>query len=178
MMSGFARLATVSALGVYLLIVFGAVVRVTGSGLGCPDWPLCHGRLIPPAELSAIIEYLHRSVAVLVGLPLAALFAATWLRQRQAATVFRAVNLLMLLLIPQILLGREVVLRELPPPLVAVHLANALLIMALAILTAAEAAFGPGTPMPSASSTRLPESRRRRRGSSTSSPRRRPSPGR
>jgi protoheme IX farnesyltransferase len=144
-MSGYARLATVSAVGVYLLIVFGAVVRVTGSGLGCPDWPLCHGGLVPPAELTAIVEYVHRTVAVVVGLPLTALFVATWMRQRHARSVFWSVNLLMLLLIPQVLLGREVVLRELPPPLVAIHLANALAIMALATLTAAQAAFGAGT---------------------------------
>src|SRR5947207_4529579 len=97
----FRRLAWATAAATYLLIVFGAVVRVTGSGLGCPDWPLCHGRLVPPAEVAAIVEYLHRSVAALVGLPLAALFVATWRRQRHATTVFRAVNLLMLLLIPQ-----------------------------------------------------------------------------
>jgi heme A synthase len=100
-MSGYARLATVSAVGVYLLIVFGAVVRVTGSGLGCPDWPLCHGRLVPPAETTAIIEYVHRTVAAVVGLPLTGLFVATWLRQRHARSVFWSVNLLMLLLIPR-----------------------------------------------------------------------------
>src|SRR5215212_3497996 len=108
-MTGFRALALVAASATYLLIVFGAVVRVTGSGLGCPDWPLCHGRLIPPAEVSAITDYVQRSLAALVGLPLAALFVATWRRQRHATTVFRAVNLLVLLLIPQILLGREVV---------------------------------------------------------------------
>src|SRR5438132_7161431 len=144
-MSGFARLAVVSAVGIYLLIVFGAIVRVTGSGLGCPDWPLCHGRLIPPLEVTAIVEYTHRTIAALVGVPLVALLVVAWTRQRHARSVFRSVNLMMALLIPQVLLGREVVLRELPPALVAVHLAIALSILALAILATCEAAFGPGT---------------------------------
>src|SRR5262245_50967724 len=115
----------------------GAVVRVTGSGLGCPDWPLCHGRLLPPADFHAIVEYVHRTIAALVGVPLALLFLSAWRSQRRDRLVFRSVNLMLLLLVPQVLLGREVVLRELPPMLVAVHLAIALSIIALAVVVAA-----------------------------------------
>ncbi len=53
----------------YLLIVAGGVVRVSGSGLGCgikgQDWPLCHGRLVPPADLATVIEFSHRMLATL-----------------------------------------------------------------------------------------------------------------
>jgi protoheme IX farnesyltransferase len=135
-MTSFARIAAVSAVGIYLLIVMGAVVRVSGSGLGCPDWPLCHGQLLPPPEFHAIVEYVHRTIAALVGVPLLLLLAAAWRGQRGDRLVFRSVNLMMLLLVPQVLLGREVVLRELPAMLVAVHLAMALLIMALAVIVA------------------------------------------
>jgi protoheme IX farnesyltransferase len=137
--SRFARLATVAAVGVYLLIVMGGVVRVSGSGLGCPDWPLCHGQLLPPADLHAIVEYAHRTIAAVVGVPLGLLFLAAWRSQRRDRLVLCAVNLMMVLLVPQVLLGREVVLRELPPMLVAVHLAIALTIMALAIVVATTA---------------------------------------
>ena len=50
------------------LIVLGSIVRTTGSGLACPDWPLCHGHLLPPMEFNAIVEWLHRFVALLVSL--------------------------------------------------------------------------------------------------------------
>ena len=48
----------VTVICVFLLIILGSVVRVTDSGLGCPDWPLCYGKILPPLEMTAIIEYL------------------------------------------------------------------------------------------------------------------------
>src|SRR5438045_9693251 len=79
----FRRLAWATAAATYLLIVMGAVVRVTGSGLGCPDWPLCHGRFVPPLETTAIIEYAHRLLGAVVSPLILALFSAAWLTRRR-----------------------------------------------------------------------------------------------
>jgi len=61
-------LAWAAAIATYLLIVLGAVVRITGSGLGCGnDWPVCHGRLFPSFDdLTTLIEWNHRLVAAIV----------------------------------------------------------------------------------------------------------------
>src|SRR5260221_14035201 len=60
-------LAWTAAAATYLLIVLGAVVRITGSGLGCGDhWPLCNGHLFPPLDdIGTVIEWSHRLGAAL-----------------------------------------------------------------------------------------------------------------
>ena len=72
--------ATVAAVG---QVTLGGVVRATGSGLGCPDWPLCHGRIIPPLDAAALIEYSHRVSASVLGLLVLALAALAWTTYRK-----------------------------------------------------------------------------------------------
>src|SRR5690242_21867521 len=74
----FRRLAFTTALFAYLQIAVGGLVRVSGSGLGCPDWPLCHGRPYPSADIHSIIEYSHRTVGTLTGLLLLATVILAW----------------------------------------------------------------------------------------------------
>src|SRR6202163_4358028 len=87
----FCRLAVVTAIFAYLQIALGGLVRVSGSGLGCPDWPLCHGQPYPPANLHSIIEYSHRAVGSVTELLILATFFGAWLvwrgRRRGGARV-------------------------------------------------------------------------------------------
>src|SRR6266702_2222350 len=84
----FTRLAWAAAACTYLLIVLGAVVRITGSGLGCGEhWPRCHGRWFPPLnDIGTLIEWNHRLFAALVTVLVAALAAVAWWDGRRTGT--------------------------------------------------------------------------------------------
>src|SRR5689334_20499163 len=88
----FRVVAFTTAFFAYLQIALGGVVRVSGSGLGCPDWPLCNGRPYPPANLHSIIEYSHRTVGAITGLLLIATVVTAWLiyRNRRPAVAWLA----------------------------------------------------------------------------------------
>ncbi len=133
---GFRRLATVTAVWVWLLIVVGGVVRVTGSGLGCPDWPLCYGQVLPPPETTALIEFSHRLVAGVGGLLILATAWLAWRRYRGRPWIVWPAVAMIVALPLQFLLGAVVVLTELEPLSVAVHLGTALIIFACALLVA------------------------------------------
>src|SRR5207245_2525879 len=81
------RLAWSAAACTYLLIILGAIVRITGSGMGCGDhWPLCNGKLLPPLDLPTLIEYGHRLAAALVSVLVSALAAYAWWLRRGAGS--------------------------------------------------------------------------------------------
>ena len=130
----FRNLLLATAIMVYLLIVVGGIVRVTGSGLGCPDWPRCFGQWIPPLRADAIIEYTHRLVATLTSPLILASAVVAWRRFRDVRLASHPLLYAILLLALQGLLGGIVVLLETPPDLVSIHLTIAFLIQAMIIV--------------------------------------------
>ena len=144
-------LALASVVAAFALIVLGGVVRVTGSGLGCPDWPLCYGNIIPPLEKTAIIEYSHRLVASgIVGPLIIATCAVAWIGYRRERRLVIPATAAVILLLAQGGLGGVTVLTELPSHIVAAHmaLAQALLGCLILILVAAHRITGPATGAP------------------------------
>ena len=134
---GFRVLAFTTALFAYLQIALGGVVRVTGSGLGCPDWPLCHGRPYPPADIHSIIEYSHRSVGTITGVLVIATVILAWIVFHRARPVVAFVATGSLIAIAaEGGLGAVVVAQDLAPWLVLVHLGLAMLILGCLIATA------------------------------------------
>ena len=137
----FRWLAWAAVLSTYALIVFGGVVRITGSGMGCgDDWPLCNGHLIPPMDLPTFIEWGHRLAAALVSAVTVAVAAFAWLRYRRDRGLLRPAAWAVALLVVQVLLGAVTVKLELPAWSVVLHLANAMLLLAAFVLVALRAA--------------------------------------
>ena len=133
----FRRVAFLTAFFAYLQIALGGVVRVTGSGLGCPDWPLCHGRPYPAADIHSIIEYSHRTVGTITGVLLIMTVALAWavFRQQRPLVAWLATASLVAIA-AEGALGGVVVANELAPWLVLVHLGLAMIILGFLIATA------------------------------------------
>jgi len=129
--AGYRRLVYLTLLAAIPAAFWGGIVRVSGSGLGCPDWPLCHGQLLPSLETPTLIEWTHRSLAVIAGLTLAALALWTLLRYRTDRLALTFVGAAVLLYWLQAILGAITVLLELPDTWVTIHLANAELLLAV-----------------------------------------------
>ena len=138
-MRGFRALAVSTAMVTYALVVLGGVVRVSGSGLGCPDWPLCHGRLLPPLNVHAIIEYSHRTTASLTSLLVVLTALLAWIAWRHRRDVLVPATLAFGLLIVQVALGAITVRFELPPMIVLAHLATAMALLGAVCVTAVAA---------------------------------------
>jgi len=141
----FAKLAIAAAAATYVLIVVGGLVRATDSGLGCPDWPLCFGAWVPPAELHAWIEHSHRLVAAVAVGPLVGAVAliTVFTRRRNDRPLLIAAVVAGVLVVVQAVLGGQVVIQGLARELVTAHLAMALTVLAMTILIADRAAHGP-----------------------------------
>ena len=127
--------AWATTIALFLLMTMGNIVSATGSGLGCPDWPLCHGRLLPPAQTEVLIEFSHRLKAIPFTILLFITVVLTW-RRTTARAPRRLSLVLAVLVIAQIGLGAVTVLLKLPDLVSTAHLVNALLILAGLIILA------------------------------------------
>lgn len=156
------RLALWTTATTYLLILVGGLVRASGAGLGCPDWPRCFGSWIPPASAAQLppefdpsqfnatlmwTEYLNRVLGVAVGLLIFATLVLAIRRHRDRPRILWSTLAAFLLVGFQGWLGGVVVQHELAPWIVTVHLVVALVIVSL-LLYATMAAFNPAPPGP------------------------------
>src|SRR5438128_1477768 len=135
-MKAFRALSVATALVTYALVVLGGVVRVSGSGLGCPDWPLCHGRVLPPLDLHAIIEYSHRTTASLTSVLVVVTAVVAWVAWRNRRDLVIPATVAAGLLAVQVALGAVTVRLELPPMIVLAHLATATALLGAVCVTA------------------------------------------
>lgn len=117
----YAQVTLVALAALSLIVLTGAGVRLTGSGLGCPDWPKCYGGTTPPLDTHAVIEYGNRLLTGFVGFAVIAASALAFFRRpyRWHLALFGA--LLPLGVVGQAVLGALVVKYHLAPGLVMSH---------------------------------------------------------
>jgi protoheme IX farnesyltransferase len=153
-MSSFQKLAYGAVIAAWIMVAIGAIVRSTGSGMGCPDWPLCHGQLIPPVgDTAAWIEWVHRTWGVVIGFIVLALVVSAWRTQRQARSVVVGSVAALLLTGFQAYLGKVTVDTGNADQWVTAHFATAMLLVAMLMFVAVRSGF-PATLPRSGSSQR------------------------
>ncbi len=166
MAHAFRQFGIITIVAVYLLILVGGIVRSTGSGMGCPDWPKCFGQWIPPTDVSQLppdyktifkvqgkeiadfdpfktwVEYLNRLLGALIGLFIfiTLMLSASYFRRDRV--VFYAILAAFLMTGFQGWLGSVVVSTNLAPFMITLHMVVALLIVAVLIYAIARAHTG------------------------------------
>jgi len=157
----FRRLGTLTIFAVYFVILVGGIVRASGAGMGCPDWPTCFGQWIPPTDESQLpanyheiyaergyentqfnpvktwTEYTNRLVGVSIGF---LIFLTAWSSRiflKTDKTIFYLALSVFLLVGFQGWLGSAVVASNLKPYMITLHMLLALFIVALLIYTIA-----------------------------------------
>jgi heme a synthase len=145
----FRRIALVTAVLLGVIIVTGGVVRLTGSGLGCPDWPNCDpGHLTPrhAADVNALVEFLNRVFTTLVSVAVAAAVIGSLLRAPRRRDLIWLSLGLVAGFFAQAVLGGLVVLYELQPQFVMAHFLLSLVLLANGVLLYYRAGEPPGAP--------------------------------
>jgi cytochrome c oxidase assembly protein subunit 15 len=139
----YAQVTAVALAALALIVLTGAGVRLTGSGLGCPDWPKCYGSTVPPLNTHAVIEYGNRVLTGFVGIAVIAASILAWFRKpfRWHLALFGA--LLPLGVIGQAILGALVVKFHLAPGLVMSHFILSMLLLDAAFALAWCSRFEP-----------------------------------
>src|SRR4051794_16349530 len=138
------RLVALTALAALTAIVLtGAAVRLTGAGLGCPDWPKCYGKAVAPLETHAVIEYGNRILSGFVGLAAIAAGLLAWFRRPFRRDLAIIGSLLPLGVVCQAVLGGFTVRQHLAPGFVMGHFGLSMLILVAAVALAWRASFEP-----------------------------------
>jgi cytochrome c oxidase assembly protein subunit 15 len=153
----FSRLIFLSIIITYLVILAGSIVRATGSGMGCPDWPKCFGQYIPPTDISQLpenykevfkvqgkeiadfnalhtwVEYINRLLGVVMGFLVLGVLIFSFLVRKEFSKMYIFSIVVFLATLFQAWLGAKVVSSNLAPVKITVHMVFALIILAALI---------------------------------------------
>ena len=146
--AAYRQVTLIALVALAFIIVTGGAVRLTGSGLGCPDWPNCdNGRLVAPLEKHAMVEFVNRTVTGLVSVAVIVAVLGSLKRDpRRRDLVWLSLGLVAGV-VGQIVLGGLTVLFDLAPPLVMGHFLLSIAILADALVLHWRAGQPDGAPV-------------------------------
>jgi len=128
------RLPLATSVAIFLLLIAGSLVVGLKAGLACPDWPLCHGKAIPPLEGKVIIEYFHRLLSLFVSFLILWNMVVAWRKRKVSPLAARLTFLSFILVLAVAGFGAINVLLKLPPGFTAIDVAIANLLFGTYIL--------------------------------------------
>lgn len=137
----YAKVTYVAMGALTLIVMTGAAVRLTGSGLGCPTWPRCYGKIYPPLQTHALIEFSNRMITVPVSIAALVAFGLAFRRRPYRRDLMRLSTLLPLGVLAQAVLGGLTVRGQLDYGWVMAHFALSMLVLAAAVALAWRATF-------------------------------------
>jgi cytochrome c oxidase assembly protein subunit 15 len=139
------RIAYVTLAALTLIVLTGAAVRLTSSGLGCPDWPRCYGKALPPLSTHALIEFSNRMLSGLVGILTGVAAVLAFTRRPFRRDLAKLALLLPLGVVAQAVLGGFTVREHLAPGFVMAHFSLSMIILIAAVALAWRATYEPGS---------------------------------
>jgi protoheme IX farnesyltransferase len=129
------RLAAATAGATLALVAIGGLVRATGSGDACPDWPRCFGSWLPPLEAHALIEYSHRLAAAAAGLLILVTAWVAWRREREPGVLLPILAAVVVVIV-QAGIGRVRIVGGPQAVVVTIHFLVGMTLVALVMITA------------------------------------------
>ncbi|HTV73031.1 MAG TPA: COX15/CtaA family protein [Candidatus Acidoferrales bacterium] len=142
-MRAFRRLAPAAAALAFVLAVVGSWIRINGAGMTCPDWPLCHGAIVPTLVGGVVLEWSHRMLALVESFVVAATIVSGWRVRRQIVGLTPALSALGGIFVAQVLLGGATVRLGNSPISVVLHWGTAMALLATLTIVALLAQFAP-----------------------------------
>jgi cytochrome c oxidase assembly protein subunit 15 len=139
------RLAYITLAALTLIVLTGAAVRLTDSGLGCPNWPRCYGKVVPPLQIHALIEFGNRAVSGIVGAITAVIAVLSLTRRPFRRDLALLAWALPLGVVGQAVLGGYTVTNHLAPGFVMAHFGLSMVILIAAVALAWRARHEPGS---------------------------------
>jgi heme o synthase len=125
----FRAFSLAAAVAAFLLAVLGSWVRINGAGMTCPDWPLCHGALVPAMGGGVVLEWSHRLLALVTGVLVLPALWTGWRARKRIGGVAVVLAFIGAVFVVQVALGGLTVALSNTPWSVVVHWATAMLLL-------------------------------------------------